>query len=417
MIEDRNKSGVLLEWCDVPVATDSEALAEKAAWRFSAETTLSEKVGRVFNATMFFIVGLKLFTILPGTRWLASKISERAFSSLNGIAWLQDPLVKRIATFGQRVLFVVALALVIRKIVAFFIYKVVYPASIRSEGEKKQIDRLREQEFSDLMKEKFECRRIILNKSGTAYDAFAMEHETTKGNGRWALMAGGNGMIGEDYLTSLAKQYQLRGFNVLYVNGPGVGRSSGTPTSYSVGAGQEAGLQFLEKTVEAEKILMQGISLGGGAQADAIKSHQFNQDRHAYCVWSDRTFDTLSHTASEMVTKWAAPFFFIIGTESDAVGGAKRLQELGITHIVTQNSKLVDIDGALPLDGEIDEDDSDDGVIPNPSSLYVGIRKADIHDSDRLKCYGGPSVTHNGPLPQKVSDLVEAEIQAFATTP
>ena len=94
----------------------------------------------------------------------------------------------------------------------------------------------------------------------------------------------------------------------------------------------------------------------------------------------------------------------------------KRLQELGITHIVTQNSQSVDDDGALPLDGDIDEEGSD-MVIPNPSSFCIGIRKADIHDSDRLKCYGGPSVTHNGPLPQKVSDLVEAEIQAFAAAP
>ena len=173
---------------------------------------------------------------------------------------------------------------------------------------------------------------------------------------------------------------------------------------------------MLEKAIGAEKILMYGLSLGGGAQAEAIKSHHFKKDNHSYLAWSDRTFDTLSHAASQMVTKWVKPLFFILGIELDGVGGAQKLQELDIKHIVVQNSEAVDQDGALPLTGEIHEEGTD-GVIPNPPSLYVGLRKAGMKDSDHLKCYGGPSIDHNALLPKQITDLIEADIQAFVAAP
>ena len=83
-----------------------------------------------------------------------------------------------------------------------------------------------------------------------------------------------------------------------------IGRSSGFPTSYSIGAGQEAGLQFLENGIGAKKIIHYGMSLGGGAQAEAILSHEFKTEEIDYIVWTDRSFDKLSNIASSLGQKY-----------------------------------------------------------------------------------------------------------------
>jgi hypothetical protein len=65
----------------------------------------------------------------------------------------------------------------------------------------------------------------------------------------------------------------------------------------------------------------------------------------------------------------------------------------------------------LSLDGDIHEEDTD-GVIPNKAS-HVGLKKAGIQDSERVKCYGGPNINHNGALPIAIDTLVETDIKAF----
>jgi len=45
-------------------------------------------------------------------------------------------------------------------------------------------------------------------------------------------------------------------------------------------------------------------------------------------AWSDRTFDTLSNTASKMITRLAKPLFFLLGIELNGVAGAKKLKRI-----------------------------------------------------------------------------------------
>ena len=251
-----------------------------------------------------------------------------------------------------------------------------------------------------------------MNKSGFSYGAFAYEHEDLKGNGQWAVVAGGNNEVGEFTSDVAARKFKVLGFNVLYVNGPGIGRSSGFPTSYSIGAGQETGLQLLENGIKAKKILHYGMSLGGGAQEEAILSHEFKTEEIDYLVWTDRSFDKLSNIASSLGTTLAKPIFFLLGIELNGIAAARKLEQLGITHIVTQNSEIIDPDGVLPLDKEF-TDMGSDFVIPNAVSLYVGLKQAGFQDPDLLKCYGGPQVSHNGSLPQAINDLVRNDIEAF----
>lgn len=413
MIEDYFPLGGFQNWNDVPISTQEEVEAYHATLNFSADTSLSEKVQRIFNDAMFFIVGAKILSALPVVKAAASSmLGSWSFAAIGGSTLTQIPAIAAIIALAPKIIMTLALIVVIRKIAAVIVNHFIYIAAFESYYNKQAFNKERWEQFEKLNDRQFECRRIALNKSGIDYDAFVIEHKDTKGNGQWVVIAGGNGWVGEraiDYCSG----FKDLGFNILYVNGPGVGCSTGFPTSYSIGAGQEAGLQFVEKIVGAKKVLFYGTSLGGGAQAEAILMHEEFKENIDYIVWSDRSFDTVSNAASSMVTRLAKPFFFILGIELNGVAGAKKLEKLGIKHIVTQNN--IDIrqaNGVLPFDGEIYEEGTD-GVIPNEASLYVGLRKAGLQDPQRLKFYGNERVRHNGALAAGIQKLVNEDIQAF----
>lgn len=418
------------KWDSVPVSSEEEVRAPHASLTFHAETSLSEKVGRVFNDTMFLLVGAKLLSKIPGIGAGVSHLARMGFSTVTSMPVFHTPQMAAIMANAPKIIMALAVLTVIRKILSVAINLIVYPvvaeSYISNKGwfgsTKGWYDGARWKTFKHYLKNDYACHRVALNKSGIDYDAFAFEHKSTKGNGKWVILAGGNGMIGEtslyhidsdpDYNIDRVGDYKDQGFNVLYVNGPGVGRSTGAPTSYSIAAGQEAGLQFLEKVVGAKKILMYGLSLGGGAQAEAVLSHNFNMGNVDYLVWSDRTFDYLSNAASAMVTHLAKPIFAFLGIELKGVLAEKKLEKLGIKHIITQHSHSINQSGILPLTGEIGNLDKSktDGVIPDAATLYVGIRRAGFKDDNRIKCFGGPKIHHNGALPGKIKALVDAEI-------
>ncbi len=411
MIQSSLQPGGFQKWSDVPLSKQNEVLADKAVLTFSASTSTSEKMGRIFNDAMFSIVALRALVSISSLIGATSAISNWSFTTLNIAALTQFPIVVKISLIAPQIILTVALVIVIRKILAVAITHIVYPATIMSYMNKQEINSDRWESFNELNNQKFECRRVALNKSGMNYDAFVIEHETTKDNDQWVVIAGGNGWIGESAILTCVKQFKNLGFNILFVNGPGVGSSSKFPTTYGIGAAQEAGLQFLEKVVKAKKILLYGTSLGGGAQAEAIQSHTFRKNIK-YMVWSDRSFDTLSHAASEMVLYIAKPIFFLLGIQLNGIAGAKKLQKLGIKHIVTQRCDTNYPNSILPNNGPISEHGTD-GVIPNKASLYVGLRKAGIQDSPRMKFYGNPWVGHNGPLPAQVNVHVWQDIREF----
>ena len=203
-----------------------------------------------------------------------------SLAAIGGASLLQIPTVAAVMAFAPKIILVIAIIQVVRKVLSIVINLFIYPAVLK-HADRSEIDNQRWETFETLKNEKFECRRIALNKSGFSYDAFVYEHEDIKGNGQWAVVAGGNIEVGEFTSDVAARKFKDLGFNVLYVNGPGIGRSSGFPTSYSIGAGQEAGLQFLENGIGAKKILHYGMSLGGGAQAE-VGIGQSNEEAKKY---------------------------------------------------------------------------------------------------------------------------------------
>lgn len=376
-------------WAQLPEASADEMSLPKASNVFYAKTTLAEKVTRVFNATIFAIGSFAALSYMPIIGSSVTSLAAKGIVIVAGAAPLSPALV-----LGAKVIMAAALILTIRKVAAIAIGRLVYPATTMGtfDYERRNLANVGDG---------FESKRITLNKSGIDYDAFTLSKP--KNGNNWVLIAGGNCWVGEQALDETTRQYfDDLNYNILYVNGPGVGRSTGHPTSYAIGAGQEAALQFLEDAAGAEKILMYGPSLGGGAQGEAILSHKFKLDKVKYTVWSDRTFDALSNTVGDIVTnaigrlgKIVKPIFYITGLDLRSLEGAKKLQTLGIKHIVTQNNKDSFSLNVLPLEGDLDETGTD-GVIPNSSSLYVGLRRNGLNDADRLKCMGSSEMDHNG---------------------
>ncbi len=402
-----------LPWQNFPVATAEEVRAPSAKHTFYATPSIKEKTGRIFNNAMFLIPGVALlkpaFGFIPGYIAATSYLTGKVSLALGGLSMMQMPIVAAIAAMAPKILLTLALIVIARKVLAVVVNHFVYIAVLMTYSHRCDAERVLQ--FKQLTNDGYECRRIKLNLSGINYDAFVVGKKENMDNGQWALAAGGNGWIGEQTLSILADRFSPLGLNLVYVNGPGVARSSGFPTSYSIGAGQEAGMQFLEKSVKAKKILLYGTSLGGGAQAEAICDHDFKKDVK-YMVWSDRSFDKLSNAASAMVTRLVKPLFFLLGIELDGLAGARRLRELNITHIVTQNSREANEQFQLPLDTSPSSKGTD-GVIPNSASLFYGLRVAGFNDADRLKCYGSSRVRHNDDLPSKIRKAVEADIRTF----
>lgn len=400
------------QWSDVAISPKEDVVAPQAALKFYATASFADKVQRIFNGMTFLLAGAKILSLISPLNSAASALATKGFAAIGATGFLQNPSVAAITALAPRIIGTLALILVVRKVLAVLVYHIIYPAVLDSRSYIEALDRQRWNTFRTLGNEGFESRRVALNLSGIDYDAFTFEHKDTKGNAQWVIIAGGNGWIGESACLSCAEEFKDLGFNVLFVNGPGVGRSTGYPTNYSIKAAHEAGLQFLEDAVQAKKILLYGTSLGGGAHSEAIKSHHFKTKNIDYLVWSDRSFDTLSNAASALVTSLAKVAFFLLGIELNGIVGARKLEEHAITHIVTQHSMIIGQHGVLPLD-EVFVDDASDGVIHNKISLYVGLKNAGFRDSARLKCYGGPGVNHNGSMSSTIMDLVKQDIDAF----
>lgn len=336
--------------------------------RFYASTTLSEKVWRVVNNLLFPAAALCLGTIVN------RKIR---------------PIPVVYASY-------VVIALAVRKIVATVIGYVAYPAIVMYSCT--QLIQKEAVAFDLLKKEGFVTQKISLHKSGVIYDATIIGHSDTIGNGKWSMHALGNVNAMEDCTEDLAKANHPYGANTLLINGPGIGRSGGYPTRYQLGAGFEAGLQFLEKEVKATHIVLEGLSLGGGMMAEAVLAHQFDTSgRVKYLAISKCTFSRLSEIATALVGTIATFAFFLTGAELDGVSGAEKLKKLNINHILIQHSS--------------EGNKGSDGVIPDHVALAPALEQAPT----RIFLLS-PLISHNEGLPWDIFQQLFKERNKFFET-
>ncbi|HEX2579697.1 MAG TPA: hypothetical protein VHK67_04770 [Rhabdochlamydiaceae bacterium] len=337
---------------------------------FTASITLSEKVWRVVNNLLFVAACLGLCaTMSRHTRLASSAASSPAFSY---VAYA-------------------VIALAIRRIISMVIGYAAYHAPWSLP--RTLLMRAETFEHEDLLKRGFIIQRISLHKSGVTYDARIIGHKDTIANGKWSIHALGNFSAMELETSAISIHNKATGANTLLVNGPGVGHSKGYPTRHQMGAGFEAGIQFLEKEVKATHIAMQGVSLGGGMMAEAILAHQFDTSRVKYLSTSECTFSRLSDIAATFVPFIATAACFLTGAELDGVLAAEKLKKLGIKHIIIQHQSK--------------DNKGTDGVIPDRVALAPALKKGPTRTF-----LLSPDIKHGG-LPLTIQKNLLEKLQKF----
>ena len=209
------------------------------------------------------------------------------------------------------------------------------------------------------------------------------------------ILALGNGMSAEDCLEYAYKETK-NDLNVLVINGPSVGSSArgpffSQPTRYQLGAGFEAALQYLEEN-GAKKIIMKGLSLGGGMMAEGVLQHDFAAGKEKgikYLAISDRTFTRLSSTAASLIGMFVYPAFWLSGAELNGVAGGKKLSREKIQHIVINNP-------------------NGDGVIKAQVAL-----SRELKSEDHKLIVENSKMFHNGCLPALAREQVVNKISEF----
>ncbi len=344
---------------------------------YSSSTSAVEKITRLGNC---------LITITPlvCTGVIALKCFE--------VITLSNPYTIAIGSIA-----LLALALIVRKIVQACLGYASYPAASRFSSS--ELNKIAKENIAELENANYQVKEIILSKSGYSYKGYIISHKDTKDNGNWQIQALGNGMAAEPFMKDIAEENNKNNLSTLLINGFTTSGSGGHPTRFALGAGFEAGLQYLENEIKAQNIIMHGYSLGGGMMSEAILQHDFSKgvkNGIKYAMISKCTFSKLSDVAAAVVGSIVKPIFFLAGQQLDAASAAKKLIRLNIPHIIVQSSE------------------KSDGVIPKKASVgqFLHDKKLDAFNHTFLE---SKEVYHCKPLPTDIEQALGAKIRSLTT--
>ncbi|HSX10132.1 MAG TPA: hypothetical protein VLF94_00225 [Chlamydiales bacterium] len=244
----------------------------------------------------------------------------------------------------------------------------------------KALDAQRLKMAEELSKKGFVVRHVCFDHNGTKLSGMAVIHPDHALNGKWVLQACGNFQPIEHYTDVMVEHYHKQNFNVLFINGPGAGRSEGMATPETIGAAQELGISFLETAVKAKKIALAGYSLGGAAMGLAILKHKFKKPSEVeYGAMRIMSFDRVSTVCRhryreviniESIKHLIKPLVEWAGCEMDSVEASKKLQKLNIPEVIIQRT-----DDASEFDS--------DGVIPKEATLGLCLHQEGIVDKTK----------------------------------
>lgn len=286
-----------------------------------------------------------------------------------------------------------------------------YPAQnslkklIISKFQNGHLDEARAKVALEMKANNYVVRHINLQKNNVQYSAMLIGHQNTIENGQWVLQATGNDWPIEKVASKFAEKYYEVGYNLLMVNGPGVGRSEGAATPKSIGDAQEVGIRFLEEMIDAKKIIIAGYSLGGAAVGMAILEHNFapNLDKRKYLVIRQMTFDRTSnifrnyaHILYPKLKPIVKQLVIWADCEMDSVAASKKLEEISIPECIIQAGN--------------EQSFSHDGMIPLRSTLGYRLIKEKI--SGKTKTFHRiPNANHAFPFEQTLSAIRNWDLQ------
>jgi hypothetical protein len=231
-------------------------------------------------------------------------------------------------------------------------------------------------------------KRITVEVDGYKIDATIVGKASTLNNGRWMLASNGNGEFYEDTLSYDRDFKQILSEvngNAIVFNYPGVGASSGLPNRQAMAKAYRAMLNLLEDQangIGAKEIIGYGHSIGGGAQADALKTHELKKDVK-YVFVKSRTFSDLSTTASILTCKPLGFLVKILGWNMDCVKSSKKLQAPEIImqtakvkgyEELNDSSKIID-DGIIAANASLAKALLDDDNCPKQNKVFIGMQE------------------------------------------
>ncbi len=303
---------------------------------FTASTTPMEKTKRVAHAALkLFILGM--VTLATHAYWPAK------MAAITATATAAHPLIlPALAILGT-----MATAYTIYKIIQVVIGSIVNPATLMGNpiGELELRKGHPEDSGSTV-------QIVTIYKGGVAYKGAVVTHPNTKDSGNWTLHLVGNGETLQTRLADRANFDFANGSNTLIINGPNVAGSGGWSTPAQMSDSADAGIQYLEDAVKADKITIVGHSLGGGILGEGILKHKFRESDR-YLVVAHMTFNSLPDIAGNLVPLPGIPTVLrFFGHTMDTMKGLKKLDDLNIKHIAVKGSSRYtpDSDEVIPHD-------------------------------------------------------------------
>jgi hypothetical protein len=309
-------------------------------------------------------------------------------------AWNTESKTWRIA---KHILAIIFFPIAIYNLLHFILGKLVFlPASQGKNAQKAQAVR------QDILKDaNWKYKRFSIEVDGEKIDAMILGRESTLHNGRWMLVANGNGGL---YERAIAHGKELKPIlseihaNGIVFNYPGVGASSGLPNCKTMEKAYRAMLRFLEdaqKGIGAKEIIGWSYSIGGGVQGQALESHAL-QEGIKYAFVKNRTFSDLSSAASGVmgetsclgrVAKVATKAF---GWNLNSVVSSKRLKvpeiiiqtaDVQKNTVLHDSSKIIN-DGIITAEASLAKRLLDD-AIRGQNKKFIGVKEPhDKHLSD-----------------------------------
>ncbi len=296
-----------------------------------------------------------------------------------------------------------------------FLVTVLYPTQNSITKRLWQTDNLdlqRSQLSTSLLAKGYIVKHIKLSHKNVNYSGLLIAHSQTFQNGKWVLQATGITNPIEKHLCEIdyVEKYHSIGYNLVMMNGPGVGRSEGTADGKTVGDPQEAGLEFLESAVKAKHIVFAGFSRGGPEMAQATLAHQFNPKVHHYLGIKQMSYDKLSNVIQHFtttpglsaLTRMAGSLVSKSDCDGDCLRAAKKLSELNIQEVIIQS-------------GTDSENFLDDPLIPKKAALAPRMQEEGITDGKRFIAVCGKAgirspASHNPQLDTTIVAIKEWEI-------
>jgi hypothetical protein len=246
-------------------------------------------------------------------------------------------------------------------------------------------------------------RHVRLEKDGISFSGLLLSTAATIQNGKWILQATGSHEPIER-AAHLLEAYQTVGFNLLMVNGPGVGRSEGMANAETLGDPQEMGITFLETAINANRVVIAGFSLGGAAIGRAIEEHEFKVDEKNYLVIRQMSFDKVSNVGRKMFRKKGSclthfsRFLTWLGKiEIDNLTSSKRLLELNIPEEIIQS-------------GDADTF-TDDGIVMEKATLGRRLKKEGIVHPELKSFRNVPNSGHTMPIESTLDAIRDWELR------